>query len=291
MVIVELIGGLGNQMFQYAIGRYMAEKLQTSLYMDVFGFEKYSLRQYELRNFKIQEQFASKKDLQPFSLSKWQKLLCSVQKLFGKSKDNCSTCVLEKSFNFDPDVLQHTGNLYLSGYWQSEKYFKEITPVLFKEFSSRNQMSSRSMELQERMHRPGSVAIHIRRGDYVSNQKTNQVHGVMPLDYYRKAMNFVAARKDNLTYYVFSDDPGWVRENFIVAENINFIEPSDPSQSYEDMLLMSFCNHNIIANSSFSWWSAWLNRNPDKIVIAPQKWFNKTDIDTADLIPDSWIRL
>lgn len=291
MVIVELIGGLGNQMFQYAVGRCIAEKLQTSLQLNVSGFEKYPLRCYELNNFNIQVQLASKEDLLLFSLTTKQKLVRSVKNWFGKHDDNRYICVQERSFTFDPAVLQQQGNLYLTGYWQSEKYFKDIASILRKEFSSRNPLSPRSTVLQEKMQRPGSVAIHIRRGDYVTNPQTNQMHGVMSLDYYRKAMDFIASRQEDVTYYIFSDDVPWVRQNFTVSDRICIVEPDDSSQSYEDMLLMSTCNHYIIANSSFSWWSAWLNSNPNKIVIAPNKWFNKAEMDTTDLIPDNWIRL
>lgn len=290
-MIVELIGGLGNQMFQYAVGRCMAETLQTSVLLDVSGFEKYPLRHYELNNFNIHEQFATEDDLRMFSLSKSKLLMRSLESLIWKRTDNRFKCIHEGSFTFDPSVLQQKGNLYLRGYWQSEKYFTDIAPIIYQEFSSRTLLSERSIELLGEMRKPGSVAIHIRRGDYVTNPQTNKMHGVMSLDYYQKCMDYIAARHDNVVYYLFSDDIEWVRQNFAVSDQLHIVEPVDFSQSYEDLILMSSCNHNVIANSSFSWWAAWLNVNPDKIVIAPQKWFNKVEMDTTDLIPASWIRL
>ena len=278
-------------MFQYAMGRRMAETLQTSLRLDVWGFEKYPLRKYELNNFNIVEEFASRDEVRSFSLSKPQKLLQSMKSWLGFQTSNGITRIQEPSFLFDPSVLQHQGNLYLTGYWQSEKYFKDIASILCKEFSPRKPLSARTEILRETMQRAGSVAIHIRRGDYVTNSQTNQMHGVLSLDYYREAMDYIASRHDKVMFYLFSDDVAWLRENFPESTQLHIVEPADSSRSYEDMILMSSCNHNIIANSSFSWWAAWLNGHTDKIVIAPQKWFNKADMDTSDLIPENWIRL
>ena len=133
-----------------------------------------------------------------------------------------------------------------------------------------------------------SVSLHIRRGDYVSNQKTNQTHGTCDLDYYQRCITEIEKEVENPYFFVFSDEIEWVKENLKINHPAEYVDQNTGDKSYEDMRLMSQCKHNVIANSSFSWWGAWLNSYPDKIVFAPKRWFASDKHNTKDLIPEGW---
>lgn len=136
-----------------------------------------------------------------------------------------------------------------------------------------------------------AVSLHVRRGDYVSNLTINQFHGTCSLEYYNQAIAQIAKKVETPHFFVFSDDPEWVKSNLKIDYSITIVDHNNADKNYEDIRLMSLCKHHIIANSSFSWWGAWLCRNPNKIVIAPLKWFNDKSINTTDLIPDGWIKI
>lgn len=300
MIIVRLIGGLGNQMFQYAVGRHLAEKNSTLLKLDLSGFETCKLRRYELHCFEIGQHVATIEEIETFkreSNTRLSKLIYNIGKKLSFSnyptsdfyQDNI--IINEKHFSFDPSVLEAKGNIYLDGYWQSEKYFSAIRDILLREFTIKYEQDYRNMELAKLIRSTESVSIHIRRGDYVHEPVTNQYHGFCSLDYYQKAVNQIVQKIPNCHFYVFSDDPLWVSENFKLDYPATLVDHNDASTNYEDLRLMSLCRHNIIANSSFSWWGAWLNSNPEKIVCAPERWFNDPTLDTRDLIPESWIKI
>ena len=136
-----------------------------------------------------------------------------------------------------------------------------------------------------------SVSIHVRRGDYLTNPVTFQTHGLCDIDYYKKAIDEILDLVDKPHFFIFSDDQSWAKSNIIFGAPTDYVMHNNSLKNYEDLRLMSYCRHHIIANSSFSWWGAWLGNNPEKIVIAPKKWFNDPKIDTTDLIPDTWLRL
>lgn len=287
MIIIKLIGGLGNQLFQYAAGRLLAEKLGCPLKLDVTGYKNQSgltPRYYELGVFNIKESFANIEDI---NLLK-NKKRSFFQKLFGIKKIYYYS---EKNFGFNEEFLNLTKNTYLNGYWQSEKYFLEISDILRKEFSFKNPPDRETKNLLNQIKHINSVSLHIRRGDYVSDSQTKAAHYVDLEEYYKKAVNYIMENSNNPHFYIFSDDPQWVKDNFIKDFDYTIIDFNPTDKGYEDLRLMSTCKHNIIANSSFSWWGAWLNNNPEKIVIAPSKWFNISEYNTKDLIPESWIIL
>lgn len=284
MIIVKIQGGLGNQMFQYAAGKALAIKHNTELKLDINWFsnieEVHTPRKFELLIFDITENFASNSEIAKFQDKK-------IIKFVIKNKKR----IIEKSFNFDPEILNLPNNVYLEGYWQAENYFKSIEKIIRKDFSFKSHLEGKNREISKLMQ-DNSVSLHVRRSDYVNNPETNSFHGTCNLDYYSKAINLIAQKVNNPKIFVFSDDMEWVRKNLNIPYQTYFIEWNKDENSFEDMRLMSLCSYNIIANSSFSWWSAWLNQNPDKIVIAPQKWFNLPEINThQDLIPEDWIRL
>ena len=288
MIIVHIIGGLGNQMFQYAFGYAMAKRKNTSLFMDISGFDSYELRQYELNKFKIHGRFATKKEISKLKYkdeSFFEKIL---RKMKGIALPYADTFYQEAHFHFDTGVFDTNTNTYFEGYWQSEKYFIECKEELLEQFTPKSQLHPDVLKLKQNIESTESVSLHIRRGDYVTNAHTSSVHGTCSLDYYQQAVALLEKKIDNPCFYIFSDDLMWAKDHLGFIQNIVFIEFGDDVLDYEEMYLMSQCKHNIIANSSFSWWGAWLNRNQDKTVIAPKAWFQTDLYNTKDLFPSSW---
>ena len=199
--------------------------------------------------------------------------------------------VFEESFTFDERIMKLKGNLYLDGYWQTEMYFKSIRNELLDDFEIKSSPSGENSSMLDLICKSNSVSVHIRRGDYVNNAETFQKHGVSSMEYYNKAINYINKRVENTHFFIFSDDIEWVRQNFTIKHAIHFIGFNDASKNFEDLRLMKNCKHNIIANSSFSWWGAWLNENPNKIVIAPANWFNDISVNTNNLIPSDWVSI
>lgn len=264
MIITRLIGGLGNQMFQYALGRFLAEKHNTRLKLDVTGFQKYKLHKYSLAAYNINADLATVEEI-----------------------NSMNFCIKEKHFSFDPDVLDLPDNVYLDGYWQSEKYFFDVKNILKKEFTVKFEQTGKNKEIAEVITSTNSVSIHVRRCDYI----TNKTFVVCCLDYYYRCISFIDQNINSPEFFVFSDDPNWVKDNLKINFKTTFISCNNADTNYEDLRLMSLCKHNIIANSTFSWWSTWLNNNLSKIVIAPKQWFESCENNIKDLLPNEWIIL
>lgn len=295
MIIVKLIGGLGNQMFQYAFGRSLALKNNTNLKIDIQDLQNkakkkdFTLRNFELNVFNVHVEIASESEIQNFMKSKTMMLkdLLTLSLPF-KSKN---FYLREPHHHYFPLAKNVPANTYAYGYFQSEKYFIDIRPTLLKDFTPRLPLSKQSQEVADRMSKVNGVSIHVRRGDYVSNLVNLDVHGLCEADYYERALSIITEKVDQPKLFVFSDEPNWFKENIKCNFPVEYIEHNIGNASYEDLYLMSLCKHHIIANSSFSWWGAWLNQNPNKIVIAPSKWMNNTPKNTKDVVPDSWIKI
>ncbi|MCK9409942.1 MAG: alpha-1,2-fucosyltransferase [Bacteroidetes bacterium] len=292
IVISKIVGGLGNQMFQYATSRALALKNESDLLLDISEFQTYTLRPYELGCFSLHVNIAD-----PSALRRIVYPAGTLRTAYRWLKSTAKTGkppirkYSEPHFHFDPNVFLQHGNVYLDGYWQSERYFKDIEHVIRNDFRFKHQPDSVNLDLIQKMGNECSVSLHIRRGDYVADERSNAVHGTMGIEYYKNAVQYIVEREANPQFYMFSDDRQWIEQNFKIPFPITFICHNTGSKSYEDIRLMSMCKHNIIANSSFSWWGAWLNNNASKIVIAPKKWFNDPTKDTKDLFPESWIKL
>jgi hypothetical protein len=282
------MGGIGNQMFQYAAAKALCVK--TGIPFKVHFDDPYKdvNRVYNLDVFKLEVQHATKKEIQQFGpLAGIKKRIGDVLSLFGKRN-----YFQEKEyFVFDDQFFACADGTYLYGFWQTEKYFKQIEAQIRNDFSFKISPSSANEKLIEQINNTEAVSVHIRRGDYVTVEKTNTVHGVCSLDYYQKAIDLIVDKIPNAVFYFFSDDMDWVKVNMQIEQPSVYVDINDDAHNYEDLRLMSYCKHNIIANSSFSWWGAWLNNSPSKIVIAPQKWANVEGLKTQDLIPETWIRL
>lgn len=291
MIITKLIGGLGNQIFQYATGRVLAEKNNCELKLDITGYEHQAgltPRKYELQHFNTKENFASREEIAEIK-NKKSSLPGFLRNLLNKNKYPC--CIKEKSFNFNPKILGLKGNIYLDGYWQSEKYFKDIRHILIEEFKLKESPNNDNQEILNQINTVNSVSLHVRRGDYANNPEINNLYGLCDLDYYQKAIDYIAKNTEDPHFFLFSDDISWVKGNLQLDSPCTVVDCNNPNTGFYDLELMKNCRHNIIANSSFSWWGGWLNDNENKIVIAPYKWFNNSERNTKDLLPEEWIKL
>lgn len=288
MIVVWLGGGLGNQMFQYALGRRLAIKFNVPLKLDISWFGMNQLRTFKLLNFNISADIASVEDT---TLAKGHQCNKNLHIIFEQLKPYYRrSWVRQQRLQFDPNVFKVSKTIYLEGYWQSERYFKDIDHILHKDFTLKSISSSQNQAMAFSIYQADSISLHVRRGDYVSNPQTSNVHGICSLNYYENAIATVSQVVRDPHFFIFSDDIEWVKQNLKMRYPATYIVHNGAEKDFEDLHLMSLCKHHIIANSTFSWWGAWLCTNPDKIVVAPQKWFNTSD-DSSDIVPASWLRL
>lgn len=295
MIICNIQGGLGNQMFQYAMGRSISLDLNQEVKFSIDSFAQYQTHNgFELnRVFGIEPSLASpgelKKVLGTFRSGPLMRraLAKNALRVFRGSQYR-----VDLQCGCDPSPIVSLGSdAYLHGYWQSEKYFSKYASQIRQDFSFKNVLDEKNAILISRIRDCNAVSIHVRRGDYVSNPKASSTHGVCSLDYYEKSIKFIAGKVQGSQFFVFTDDTQWVKEILVpLHPNIMVIDHNSGLESYRDMQLMSACSHHIIANSSFSWWGAWLNPSPDKIVVAPKAWF-ANGREAYDLLPPSWIRM
>lgn len=295
MIITKLSGGLANQMFQYAAGRSLSILHNTELMLDLefyshpvlqtsrpkFELGKLNIKASTVNNFNDKLLFRK-------SISGYSRLEYRLKKI---KTPELKFYIGEKSFSFDAKIIQMPDNIYLDGYWQSEKYFLAYKEQICREFELTVVIDAKNEQMLNSIREKESVALHVRRGDYVNDPAVNDVHGLCSLDYYGNAIDYLVRRIENPQFYIFSDDIAWSERNLKLKYPVTFVSINPPEKGVDDLRLMQHCKHNIIANSSFSWWGAWLNNNPNKIVVAPKKWFNDPSMDTSDLIPDGWIRI
>ncbi len=292
MIIAKIIGGLGNQMFQLAFAEVMRQIHQTNLYLDISDYVYYPDRQYDMDCFETNFTFVKPAQLRRFreaagrrqKIEKWISQMRNGQGQILKEKE-------EHQFRFNAKILKkYTKDLYVIGYWQSYRYFIDYQEDIRKIFTFRQPLNARNQAV---LHQIGdefqTVALHVRRGDYVQDKTVNQVHGVCSMAYYQKAIEVIHQKIANPYFIIFSDDITWCKSAIKTGFSQLFIDY--PNKNWEDMQLMSLCKHQIIANSSFSWWGAWLNQNPEKVVVAPQKWLAEKPISMDDVLPKNWIKL
>lgn len=295
MVISNVSGGLGNQMFQYATGRALAVRRETQLYLDVSSFQRHSIHQgYELnRLFGLGNQLAAEENFN--EVLGWQRSPLVRRILSRKSLQpfRKKSFIIEPYFEYWPGIETTSKNCYLTGYWQSERYFSDAKKTIRRDFTFPMLPDRENQKLSQQIIKHNSVSLHVRRGDYISNSVNSGIYSVCSVEYYARAIELLIQMVQKPHFFVFSDDIEWAKKNLSnigFAGLCTFFSHNRGLTNYVDMQLMSLCQHHIIANSSFSWWGAWLNDNPRKIVIAPSKWFNKS-ISTEDLLPTEWLRV
>lgn len=295
MIITKICCGLGNQLFQYAVGRHLALINNTELKLDISSYENDSLRHYMLDNFNVKAGIASSSEVEKVKrprlygrrdilLDRFEKIGFYHRPVVIKEKEN--------DLRFDPSVLRKTKHAYLDGWWATEKYFKEISPIIRSELTLRNPLSRESAKLLAEIESNNAISVHVRRGDKASDLTINHWHGTCSLDYYNRAVDLIAEQVSLPHFFVFSDDPEWAIDNLKFGFPTTYVEHNhDNGRDFEDLVLMSYCKNHVIANSTFSWWGAWLCDYQDKFVVAPKKWFNNLNYDEKDIIPSRWYKL
>lgn len=285
MIIANLEGGLGNQLFQYAAGCSLAEMHQVDFKINTLPFETYKLHKFSLHHFDISATIASHEEIRYYRNIP-RRIVDIVTLPYYRRR-----LFYERFFHFDENFAKAPKDTLLVGYWQSEKYFKKITDALRKEFSFKSGPDGTNAAIADQIRNSDSISVHIRRGDYVTDPKASRMHGSANMKYYEDCVNRMITLVKIPVFFIFSDDPEWVKVNFRLKHPSVYIDHNDADANFEDLRLMSLCKHNIIANSSFSWWGAWLNANSDKNVLCPQKWFNNSIRNTMDLIPAEWQKI
>ncbi len=298
-IITHVYSGLGNQLFQYAAGRALALRFDTDLKLDLGNYEMDKLIAYDLDKFNIAATIASDNDLKFYkqapanlienlNLVKWRLL---KRPMFVK----------EKAFHFENELAAAKKNTYLDGHWQSEQYFLSIRPYLLKELTT---IDKDSRPVIHQITATESVAIIVRRGDFLQHDHLN-LYG-NDLSYYYKAVEKIVSELADPHFFIFSDDIEWVQNNLVLDHRVTYVSTTYPVKNgyvvnperHLDLMLMKACRHQIITNSTFAWWGAWLNDNERKLVIAPKlwakpghKWTNGKVVQHQDLLPSSWIKI
>ncbi len=299
MIITRTAGGTGNQLFQYALGRTLAEKYKVPLLIDNDMqkhlsengfFKRYKnifFRKYTLDNFTISANLANRSQipwyLRNFFCDKIRSSIDGVRRRIFLHKGR------EKiPYQFDKKILEIGPDVYLDGDWQSYKYFEKYSEIIKKELQLKISLPENIIKLGKKIKLEKSLCLHVRRGDYVNNS----YHGVLENNYYTQAFQYIKNNFETENIYIFSDDIEWCKIN--ISFDIPTFYVDDEYKGKDDLghfWLMQQCKYFIIVNSSFSWWAAWLAERPEKIVITPKNWVNDDSINTKDLIPPEWIRL
>lgn len=288
MIVVRLNGGLGNQMFQFAAGYALSRRLGVECRADLSSFKR-SIRRYALDCFVGAPKIAVGRDL-PLSS---RLIRCGIPAIlatkFGRVFGTTRIFEEQSAFVFDETFSALPDSSYLDGYFHSEKYFANVAADIRTIFTFREPPNAANRKILDDIESVTAVSVHVRRGDYITNPHTKRYHGVCSVEYYEKACRMIAERVQNVKFFIFSDDPDWVRENIRPPAETTYVGHNKDDLAHEDMRLMSNCRHHVIANSSFSWWGAWLNRFAGKTVIAPRRWVADTSVPTRDLFPEDWI--
>lgn len=286
MVRVILTGGLGNQMFEYAAGKALALRLNKKLALDTYALSKktkgaqrsFALNIFDL-NTEISSSWKTQLIVKAFPFVERNRNL--FKKIFGYFRDRSAIV-------YRPEFSELKGNIILHGYFQNEKYFRSYQEIIRKDFSFNQPLQGKNKVISANLKIEESVAVHIRRSDYL----TDSNFAICDNEYYQRAIEEIKRRINNPHFYVFTEDFEWAKENLrFNKDKVTFVDWNRGKDSYRDMQLMSLCKHNIIANSSFSWWAAWLNSNAQKQVYAPSIWFRKEERnnDLKDFYPSDWI--
>ena len=290
MITINLTGGLGNQLFQYALGRYLAIKWDAELVIDDTFYKSQPTgvtpRRYELDKFATQLRIVT--DSERRYLKRYtNRYLRYLQKYI--SLPSRYKYVREPLDKLLLEVRDLSGDLFLDGFWQSERYFAGVEDIIRHDLIPNFDFSDQEKEVMASMQNTASVSLHVRRGDYVTNPLTSAWHGICGLDYYRDAIGVIESRIESPHYFVFSDDMAWATANLQIDKPVTYVSHNDETTAVNDLMLMASCQHHIIANSSFSWWGAWLNPKKEKWVVRPKMWLEQLPHMNDSVCPESWV--
>ncbi len=292
MIVTRMDGGLGNQMFQYAFGLYLAHKHQTELALDLNSYQSGPQHGYTLDRFQI--------TAQPLTATLSQQLPKRYRRPASTESNtwlpdwlNRSLLrrVKERPFGFHEKYLKARAHSYLVGYWQSEKFFPGMRDELLEQFTPAARLSDDSLRVVESMQTAPSIALHIRRGDYLTHSETARIYEQLSLDYYRTSLERFAQQNEHVQVFVFSNDLAWCRKHLQLRFPTHFVDHTDQHSAHEDLIMMSRAMCNVIANSTFSWWAAYLNNRRDRTTFAPSSWFRPGTLDGQHLPCPAWQRV
>lgn len=292
-IIVQLQGGLGNQLFQYATARAQSHQHQTSLLLDQSWFSR-SYDDVTPRELQISA-LNTKGAL--ISLDSPHKKPNRIRRVLQKLWPINPFIYSEQTqYSFDPSLIKapsfKTQTLYLMGYWQSFRYFDSIKKILQSEISPKAPLDAHYQNYLKKIQASNSVMVHVRRGDYVHLANAAKIHGFIGLDYYTKGMSILLNNNPETHFFIFSDDLAWVKANLPHQDKATFIKTLETSDAViQELELMTHCQNHLIANSSLSWWAAWLAKNSNNTVICPSRWTNDISVNWDDLLPAHWQRI
>ncbi len=292
-LIVKLQGGLGNQLFQYAFGRALEHRTGMAVTYDLSFFRQpageHVGRPLELDVFGI-----TPPEADPELVARLQAGMTRTRRwghrLFP-ALFPLPVCAETRPYTFDPTVLHPRTSTVYDGYWQTERYFDPVAAALRADLSFQRPLHPDNEAWAQEIEACTSVSLHVRRGDYTSHTAASNYFITCDAEHYQRCIAYLLERVPDARFFVFSDDPEWARAHIRTKAPLRFVEGNSGPRSPEDMRLMSLCRHHIIANSSFSWWGAWLDPRPDKLVVAPARWLRDPAIPMPDLLPPSWHRL
>ncbi|HET6460259.1 MAG TPA: alpha-1,2-fucosyltransferase [Syntrophales bacterium] len=299
MIIISMMGGLGNQMFQYAAAKNLSIISDTTLKIDASNFRKLTANQehvFQLNCFKISAEQAQREEIKKFKPSgdRVNKILRRIAGAFMSRSNEINPNLLYEEphgSEFRPGFFNLGPDRYLMGYFNSYKYFDPIRSLLLEEYKPKSEISAEARAVINEIENSNSVSIHIRRGDYIHDPNVRKgLEGIITERYYRNAVELVSSRVTNAHFFVFSNDMDWVKINFKMPLNVTYIDINSPQKGYEDLWIMSRCKHNITAGgSTFSWWAAYLNQNANKIVVRTERINNDPKYNhPEDYFPPQW---
>lgn len=283
MIIIEISGGLGNQMFQYALGqKFISMGKEVKYDLSFYNERVQTLREFELDIFHIDCPVATSNEL--FYFGKGFSLASRFKQRIGWDKRNIYEEDLD--LGYQPQIFG-LDNIYLTGYWQSEKYFENIRQRILELYTFSGKLGYENKRFLDKIENSNSVSLHVRRGDYLNEENVKIYGGICTINYYKNAIKYISDRFEKPVFFVFTNDLEWVKNELDIPNKV-IVDCNSGSLSYWDMYLMSKCKANIVANSSFSWWGAWLNQHSNRVVVSPRRWFNNHE-QTSTLC-DDWVR-
>lgn len=271
---------MGNQLFQYALGRKLALDRKDGLLLDISEFKTYPHHKYSLQNFNIEQNYATRLQVGKLRL---------INKLRSSKPYYKKLVFKEAGHPFDPHISEAAKNVYLDGYWQTERYFRDVREVILKDLTLIDPQDKEYLEMLNKIKGVNSIALHVRRTNYLVGKNAG-LFNICPPDYYKSALDIMAQKINMPELFIFSDDTEWAKKN--ISFNYPITVVSDMGfRDYQELALMRACKNHITANSTFSWWGAWLGDYPQKIVITPKKWFINPAMDERDIAPQEWIKI
>jgi hypothetical protein len=292
MIISKILGGLGNQMFCYAAGRAVALRNGVELKLDIRSYPDCDQRIFELHRYQIAATVATETELLAADRRSLHKPVNrALKKLRFWQSYGQTPHFRQRGFAYDPEIHKVGPSAYLEGLFQCEQFFQGADDTLRKEFTPKESLDSANAEMAARILSGNSVSLHVRRTDYVNDPKYRHLVSPCSLEYYQAAIELMQNRLKDFQVFVFSDEPEWCQKNLRIEAPCTIVNLNGTDKPWLDMHLMSKCRHHVLANSTYSWWGAWLANNDDQLVVAPKKWFASDIHDDSHIVPERWIKL